>query len=126
MEYLFFIDYKIEAAKINGVVFGDSTLIIQFEDELKPTVEAFSLSQNYPNPFNPNTTIQYSIPESGNVELKVNDVLGREVKTLINGFVEAGYHSVSFNASNLSSGAYFYSIKYAGKNTITKKMLLTK
>ncbi len=122
----FFIDYKIEAAKINGVVFGDSTLIIQFEDELKPTVEAFSLSQNYPNPFNPNTTIQYSIPESGNVELKVFDVLGREVKTLINGNVEAGNHSVNFNASNLSSGVYFYSIKYAGKNTITKKMLLTK
>ncbi len=120
------LQYKLSAARINGIVYGNHSLITSVEDKNINQPITFSLSQNYPNPFNPNTTIEYSIPESGMVELKVFDVLGREVKTLINGFVEVGNHSVNFNASNLSSGVYFYSIKYAGKNTITKKMLLTK
>ncbi len=118
--------YELKAARINGISYGDTTLFVDVKDENIKQPETFSLSQNYPNPFNPNTTIEYSIPEGGLVELKVFDVLGREIKTLINGFVEVGNHSVNFNASNLSSGVYFYSIKYAGKNTITKKMLLTK
>ncbi len=118
--------YELKATRINGISYGDTTLFVDVKEENISQPATFALSQNYPNPFNPNTTIQYSIPESGMVELKVYDVLGREVKTLINGFVEVGNHSVNFNASNLSSGVYFYSIKYAGKNTITKKMVLTK
>ncbi len=122
----YYLRYNLAAARINGVVYGEQSLITSVEEEKLNQPTTISLSQNYPNPFNPNTTIEYSIPEGGMVELKVFDVLGREVNTLVNGYVQSGSHSVNFNASNLSSGVYFYSIKYAGKNTITKKMVLTK
>ncbi len=85
----------------------------------------FSLSQNYPNPFNPLTQIYYQIPETGLVKLKVYDLLGNEVATLVDGIVEAGIHEVSFNASKLTSSVYFYTIK-AGTFVQTKKMILMK
>jgi hypothetical protein len=85
----------------------------------------YSLSQNYPNPFNPATKISYDIPKAGIVKLVVFDILGREVRTLVNDFKQAGSFTVEFNASELSSGAYFYRIE-AGDFTATKKMLLVK
>lgn len=87
--------------------------------------EELSVEQNYPNPFNPSTTINYTIVSAGKVELKVYDILGREVVTLVNGFQDAGAHSVVFNAANLSSGVYFYKIN-SGSFTKVKKMLLVK
>ena len=85
----------------------------------------YSLEQNYPNPFNPSTEIKFSIPQTTNVTLKVFDVMGREVATLIDEQMEAGKHSVVFNAANLSSGVYYYTI--ITENFIqTKKMLLLK
>jgi hypothetical protein len=89
------------------------------------TPEVFNLSQNYPNPFNPTTVIKYSLPEVTNVKLKVYDMLGRVVKTLINQEQSAGVYNVEFNASNLSSGVYFYRIE-AGNFVATKKLLLLK
>jgi subtilisin-like proprotein convertase family protein len=85
----------------------------------------YSLSQNYPNPFNPVTKITYTLPKSGNVELKVYDILGREVATLVNEVKPAGIYDVNFNASNLASGIYFYRIK-AGDFSSIKKMVLVK
>ena len=85
----------------------------------------FTLSQNYPNPFNPTTMINYQLPTSSIVTLKVYDVIGREAATLVNEMKEAGSYSVQFNASHLSSGIYFYSIK-AGNYTATKKLTLLK
>ena len=85
----------------------------------------FSLSQNYPNPFNPSTTIKYSIPKLSFVTLKVYDILGKEVSTLINEEKPAGIYQVEFKAANLPSGVYFYSIR-AGKYVETKKMILMK
>jgi hypothetical protein len=85
----------------------------------------YSLSQNYPNPFNPSTKISFGLPKAGNVEIKIYDLLGREVTTLVNEFKTAGSYSVDFNASNLASGVYFYSIK-SGNFTDTKKMVLMK
>ncbi len=85
----------------------------------------FTLSQNYPNPFNPTTTINYQLPASSIVTLKVYDVVGREVATLVNETKEIGSYSVQFNASHLSSGIYFYTIK-AGNFTATKKLTLMK
>ncbi len=85
----------------------------------------FELDQNFPNPFNPSTTINYTLPEQQFVELKVYDYLGREVAILVNGSQNAGKHSITFNASSLSSGIYFYKI-ISGKNIVTKKMLLLK
>ena len=91
--------------------------------------EKFSLSQNYPNPFNPSTKINYDLPFDGKVSLKIFDMSGKEVALLINEAMPAGYHTISFNASGLSSGVYFYrmSVDASGKNfTDTKKMMLVK
>ncbi len=86
---------------------------------------AFKLSQNYPNPFNPVTTINYSIPSNGNVQLKVYDILGREVASLVNETKTPGNYKVNFNANNLASGVYFYRLQ-AGNFIQTKKMILMK
>ena len=85
----------------------------------------FGLSQNYPNPFNPTTTIQYSLPKTGNVKLTVYNVLGEKVADLVNETKEAGIHTVNFDASNFNSGLYFYKIETNGF-TQTRKMMLIK
>ncbi|NTV89597.1 MAG: T9SS type A sorting domain-containing protein [Clostridiales bacterium] len=88
-------------------------------------ISEFKLEQNYPNPFNPATTIKYSIAQPGNVTLKVYDILGSEVATLINEEKPAGVYEVEFEASTFSSGIYFYKIQ-AGSFVETKKMILMK
>ena len=85
----------------------------------------FELSQNIPNPFNPSTSISYSIPENAFVTLKIYDVLGNEVVELINEQKESGNYQIDFNASELSSGIYYYTLT-AGNFTSTKKMSLIK
>jgi hypothetical protein len=85
----------------------------------------FALYQNYPNPFNPTTTIKYDLPIDSKVSLRLYDILGREVQTLVNEFVSAGYHEVVLNANNLSTGVYFYRIE-AGNYINTKKFILLK
>lgn len=87
----------------------------------------FELTQNYPNPFNPTTTIRFSLPESfaGNVSLKIFDITGKEIATLINSNMSGGIHSATFDASKLSSGIYFYKIS-AGSYSDVKKMTLIK
>ena len=89
------------------------------------TPTEFQLSQNYPNPFNPTTLINYQIPSDEFVELKVFDVLGKEVSTVVNEFKRAGSYKVNFNGSALESGVYFYKIK-AGNFIDIKKMILVK
>jgi len=85
----------------------------------------FDLSQNYPNPFNPSTTINFDLPTDGKVSVKLFDMSGKEVAVLVNEVKTAGYYSVNFNASSLSSGVYFYNIT-ADNFTATKKMMLVK
>lgn len=95
--------------------------------EAMPT--EFSLAQNYPNPFNPETTIPFALPMRANVKLSVFDLLGREVATLINGNMEAGSHTISFNGNDLSSGVYFYRLDaQAGEASFnsTRKLVLMK
>lgn len=87
--------------------------------------KSFQLEQNYPNPFNPSTKISYTLAKAGNVTLKVYNMLGQEVATLVNGFQAAKSYDVNFNAANLSSGAYFYELK-AGNESVIKKMVLMK
>ncbi len=84
----------------------------------------YQLYQNYPNPFNPGTIINYQIPSPGIVTLKVYDVLGRELKTLLNEFKSPGNYSINFDAGNLSSGVYFYQLKSGGYSSIKKMVLL--
>lgn len=85
----------------------------------------FNLAQNFPNPFNPSTSIRYDIPVSGNVSLKVYNELGKEVSTLVNSFRNAGSYQVTFDASGLTSGIYFYRLETNAISS-TKKMLLVK
>lgn len=85
----------------------------------------FSLSQNYPNPFNPATTINFTLPTPQNVSLDIFNSAGEKVATIVNESLQAGYHSINFNASKLSSGVYFYSIK-AGDFVAVRKMILLK
>jgi len=87
--------------------------------------QQFQLMQNYPNPFNPTTSISFTLPHSGFVTLKVYNAIGEEVATLVNGFKTAQQYNVDFNASNLPSGVYIYSIQF-NNQTISKKMILMK
>ena len=84
----------------------------------------YSLSQNYPNPFNPTTKINFAMPKQGLVTLRIYDVLGREVRTLVNEVKAAGYHTVDFDGSQFSSGVYFYRIETNGFSDIRKMMLI--
>ncbi len=101
---------------------GTSKEISVMDNEI---VRTYALNQNYPNPFNPTTIITYQIPKNEFVSVKIFDALGREVKTLVNEFKSQGKYSVNFDASNLSSGVYFYQLK-SGDYTSIKKMVLLK
>ena len=85
----------------------------------------FALANNYPNPFNPSTIIKYTIPKQNFVELKIYDILGREVATLVNEEKSAGNYEINFNGSKLSSGVYFYRLQ-AGSFVSTKKFVMLK
>ena len=91
----------------------------------KDQPKAYSLLQNYPNPFNSLTTISYQLPLSGHVSIKVYDIIGQEIDTLVNEFKEPGEYTVIWNAEDMPSGLYFYSLKANGF-TQTKKMLFHK
>jgi ligand-binding sensor domain-containing protein len=113
-----------------GTLYGLSEMIdpsiteIQTKNNFnKP--DKYSLSQNYPNPFNPTTNIQFSIPHSGFVTLKVYDVLGNEIRTLVNEEKTAGTYNIEFDGSNLASGIYFYVLR-AGDFVQSRKMLIVK
>jgi ligand-binding sensor domain-containing protein len=99
--------------------------VVDVEQDYQNIPSNFELFQNYPNPFNPVTTIKYQIPASGNVTLKVFDVLGREVVTLVNEFQTAGNYIKTLNATSLSSGVYFYHLQ-ADNYSATKKLLVLK
>ena len=104
-----------------AVALGSITSVAS--DRLIP--QKFLLYQSYPNPFNPTATIKYELPNSSKVTIKVFDILGQEVKTLVNEFKSAGKYSVQFNGEGLSSGIYFYRLQ-AGNYVNTKKMILLK
>jgi len=93
--------------------------------QISSIVKDFSLGQNYPNPFNPVTKIGFSLPKSDYVSLRVYDILGREVKVLVSQNMTPGEYEVDFDAKNLSSGMYYYSLR-AGENVSVKKMVLVK
>ncbi len=104
-------------------ILKNNTIVTEVEDLDIPL--QFSLEQNYPNPFNPSTTIEYTIPEGGFVTLKIFDILGKEVATLVNEQNDAGKHKVEFHATGLNSGVYFYKIEN-GNSVETKKFILLK
>jgi hypothetical protein len=100
----------------------------EFSNEINITVNApvaYALSQNYPNPFNPSTLIQYQLPEKGFVTLKVYDAIGVEVETLVSEVKDAGIYEISFDASSLTTGVYFYTLS-SGNFVKSNKMILLK
>ncbi|NWF49435.1 MAG: exo-alpha-sialidase [Ignavibacteriaceae bacterium] len=101
------------------------TIAVTDNDEENRPAYSFQLNQNYPNPFNPNTTIGYEIPEDCFVELKVYNVLGKEIKTLLSEFKRAGSYELNFESGNLTSGIYLYKLK-AGSYSQIRKMILLK
>ncbi|MBI5731569.1 MAG: T9SS type A sorting domain-containing protein [Ignavibacteriales bacterium] len=100
-------------------------LIVKVDEKKNNIPQEYELNQNYPNPFNPTTTINYQLPENSFVTIKVYDMLGKEVATLVNENKSAGYHRVNFNAGKLTSGVYVYTIT-ANNFVQSKKMLLMK
>ena len=96
------------------------------EDETGVAIpKAFAIEQNYPNPFNPTTTLSFGVPRAGLVTVKVFDLLGREVATLVNENRPAGYHTEVLDGSRLSSGVYFYRLQANGYSA-TKKLMLVR
>ena len=124
------IDDNIEAiysisTKINDTDILNKSIVKNIDINGIENISSYDISQNYPNPFNPSTTIRYQIPKDGMVTLKIYDILGREVKTLVNNFKTKGRYEVMFDAINLSSGLYIYEIK-SGEYKASKKMTLIK
>lgn len=103
-------------------IINDEISSVQYEKEIP---SEYSLRQNYPNPFNPSTIINYSIPSESMVTIKIYNVLGQEIKTLVNKTETSGNHQITFNAGDLPSGIYLYRIQ-TGNFTQTKKMILLK
>jgi len=120
-------DIDVVSAFSNGtqsaIFWHENQTIVGINDSKIQTPTLISLDQNYPNPFNPNTTISYSIPKRTNTKIIILDVLGREITTLVNEDKSPGSYEIRFNASNLSSGIYFYQLK-AEQHIISKKMIL--
>jgi len=115
----------------NGWVVGSNGVILHYHENITnndnengQTPDKFILSQNYPNPFNPSTTIQYSIPESGNVSLRIYNTLGEEVADLVNENQQPGIYKINFNSEKLSSGIYFYSLNVNNYSSVKKMILL--
>ena len=112
--------YRLKQIDTDGQFSYSKTIQVNFGSAVK-----FELSQNYPNPFNPVTTIQFSIPQSGNVKLTVFNILGEQVAVLVNEFKDSGVHTINFDAGQFNSGLYVYKLESSGF-VQTRKMLLVK
>ena len=123
--YITSIGFSSEFESNSLSVYYNDLKIKEKQDEEDDQKISYSLSQNYPNPFNPNTTIKYSLPKQSSVTLKVFDVLGGEVATLVNKEQPQGNYEVEFDGMDLTSGIYFYQL-IANDFVETKKMVLLK
>jgi hypothetical protein len=125
VRYLYSTSTTLYAGTLGGGLFKAAISPTSVKEE-NGIAKSFTLAQNYPNPFNPSTTINFTLAEDSHVSLKVFDMLGREVQTLVNGEMKAGEaHSIIFDASKLSSGLYFYRLE-TGKSSLVKKLMLLK
>jgi hypothetical protein len=118
-------NYIILSEYESGLSILRNDLILDINQNINQQIKIYTLSQNYPNPFNPNTLISYRLPVTSNVTLKVYDVLGNEIATLVNEEKQPGAYEVEFDATDLTSGIYFYQLK-AGNYLETRKMVMLK
>jgi hypothetical protein len=123
--YVYIYNHLTNAWKFSENILGVNLKKEVGEDDIINIPTKYGLDQNYPNPFNPSTIINYQLPEKNHVTLKVYDILGNLVGTLIDQEMEAGYHSVDWNASALASGVYIYRLS-SGSFVSTKKLMLMK
>ena len=112
------------SVQIDELWYNETPTGLGISDEA-PIASRYELGQNYPNPFNPTTHIRFNIPERANAKLTVFNVMGEEVATLVNGVMQAGGHTVSWNAASMPTGVYFYQLE-SGNFSQTKKLLLVK
>jgi hypothetical protein len=110
---------------IDVVAYGDTSRNLVSVEEEKERPSSFELKQNYPNPFNPSTKISFQVPEGSDVTLKVFDMPGKEVATLVHEYKPAGSHTVQFNASDLPGSMYICQLR-AGEHTSMRKKILLK
>ena len=120
--YLVYASAAMTFSAITTVKYAQNIVAVR-DEEFIPA--KYSLSQNHPNPFNPMTTISYTLLHSGDVTLIIYNLLGKEIARLVDGFQQAGEHNIAWNATNISSGIYFYRL-HSGDFTETKKMVLLK
>ena len=125
LDFWYGINMQLYGCVIDGVAYGDTTFYNPVGVNDEKTLAKYTLFQNYPNPFNPVTNIQYSISNEGYIMLRIYNSLGEEIKTLVSEQQTIGNYSVNFNASDLPSGIYFYTL-VAGNYRETKKMILLK
>ncbi|NWG28394.1 MAG: T9SS type A sorting domain-containing protein [Ignavibacteriaceae bacterium] len=116
-------EYSLSRIFADGSILGKST-VKQISYSGSEVIKSYELSQNYPNPFNPTTTIKFQIPKAGNVTLRVYDILGNEITTLVEGFKEVGKFEVNFNSSSLASGVYIYRLNVNDYVNVKKMVLL--
>jgi hypothetical protein len=118
--------YRLRSVDYDGTIHDYAqTVSVEVREPVQARVYEYALEQNYPNPFNPTTTIRYSLKETGKVSVRVYDVMGREVKVLVDGVQGAGEYSVVMDATGLSSGVYVYQLRVGGL-LLTRKMVLVK
>jgi len=108
---------------IDGVMFGDTSVVTAVQEQASDSPEEFALEQNFPNPFNPSTTIQFHLPRASFVTLKIHNLLGEEIATLVHEQRAAGEYRVQWQAENLPSGVYVYRLQ-AGEHLQSKKLVL--
>ena len=129
-ENLRYTNVELQTAGTDGKALGDLNWfpeqITAVNNNPSPVLSAFSLSQNYPNPFNPTTTLSFTLPKASKVTLKVFNLLGQRVATVVDDNIKAGVHSYIFDASHLASGVYFYTINVENEFFQSRKMLLLK
>jgi len=122
------IESGVQYYRIKQIDFDGTSTIFNSVEVTRPVPNSFVLNQNHPNPFNPSTTISFSLPVESNVNIKLFNMLGQEVAQITEGSFQAGNHNFQFNANDLSSGAYIYTLEAQGVNGVnfksTKKMLL--
>ena len=106
---------------------GDQSVVVSTDNDTDLAPYEFALLPNFPNPFNPSTTIKFSLPDNQSVTLKLFNIMGQEVATLIDKReLKLGFHTVKWNAENMASGVYFYQLISNKNKAITQKMLLVK
>ena len=118
--------YSLETVNLDGTVEVWNQIATATPSLNSAVITEYALHQNFPNPFNPSTSIVFDVVEENFVSLTVFNLTGQEVATLVNGITNAGRHTVNFDATNLTSGLYFYTVKIGNEFTATKKMLLVK